>query len=200
MTRTRILQAALQRFSSGDYSETSLKDIAGDVGIKAPSIYAHFANKEQLYTEVYERSIADHSEFFRARIAEVAHREPIERLRHILLGVPDFYRDRPELFELHLRTALSHNLARERGMAEAFQVWDTELSAAVSEAYLAGVATGQLTSVPPEAFTSHFLALMDGIFLQKAYYPPAVYEVHATQTWEVLERFLTPAAAQETTS
>jgi len=41
MTRSRILEAALRRFARGDYADTSLKDIAGDVGIKAPSIYAH---------------------------------------------------------------------------------------------------------------------------------------------------------------
>ncbi|GAA1314387.1 TetR/AcrR family transcriptional regulator [Leucobacter albus] len=200
MTRARILQAALMRFSGGDYSETSLKDIAGDVGIKAPSIYAHFDNKQQLYIEVYERSIAEHREYFRALIAETATSEPLERLKRLLLGVPDFYRERPQLFKLHLRTTLSHNLGRERGIAEAFQVWDTELSATVSEAYLAGVSRGQLTSMPAEAFTSHFLALMDGLFLQKAYYSPAVYDAHVAQTWGALERLIAPAAPTETPS
>lgn len=200
MTRSRILQAALQRFSSGDYSEASLKDIAGDVGIKAPSIYAHFDNKEQLYTEVYARSIADHREYFQALIVEAQTCEPLEQLRRMLFGVRNFYRERPELFELHLRTTLGHNLARARGMAEAFQVWDTELSAVVGEAYLAGVAQGQFTSMPPAAFTSHFLALMDGVFLQMAYYPTELYDEHLTQTWNVLERLLAPRTHQETTA
>ena len=200
MTRSRILQAALQRFSRGDYSATSLKDIAGDVGIKAPSIYAHFASKQQLYVEVYERSIAEHREYFRALIAAGHDTDPLERLRQLLFGVPEFYRDRPELFALHLRTTLSHNLGGEQGMAEAFQVWDTELSAAVSDAYVAGVSTGQLTSLPAEAFTSHFLALMDGLFLQKAYYPPAVYDAHLAQTWEVLKRLIVAEPPAEITT
>ncbi|WP_461640245.1 TetR/AcrR family transcriptional regulator, partial [Leucobacter sp. BZR 635] len=169
------------------------------VGIKAPSIYAHFANKEQLYTEVYERSIAEHREYFRGLIAAAEALAPREALRQILFGVREFYRARPELFELHLRTTLSRNLAGERGMAEAFQVWDIELSAAVSEIYLAGVSLGQLTSMPPEAFTSHFLALMDGLFLQMAHYPPVLYDEHLTQTWDVFERLLDPTPSTETT-
>ncbi|KAM9862059.1 hypothetical protein ACI1US_02059 [Leucobacter sp. BZR 635] len=84
-------------------------------------------------------------------------------------------------------------------MAEAFQVWDIELSAAVSEIYLAGVSLGQLTSMPPEAFTSHFLALMDGLFLQMAHYPPVLYDEHLTQTWDVFERLLDPTPSTETT-
>ena len=200
MTRSRILHAALLRFSSGDYSETSLKDIAGDVGIKAPSIYAHFESKEELYAEVYASSLSDHRDYFTALIAESAALEPLERLRRLLYGVRDFYRERNELFELHLRTTLGHNPTRVRGMAEAFQVWDTELSVAVGEAYLAGVSAGRLTSLPAEAFTSHFLALMDGIFLQMAYYSPELHDEHLAQTWNVLERLIVTTPAQETTA
>lgn len=196
-TRSRILRAALLRFSQSDYTATSLKDIASDVGIKAPSIYAHFTSKEQLYGEVYVKSIEDHRDYFTARIAHATERAPIERLHLLFTGVRDFYRLRPELLEFHLSTALGHNRAQEPGTADTFQGWDEDLSAAVQEAYLAGVSRGQFTSLPPEAFTSHFICLLDGLFLQMGHYPPALYDAHLTQTWDVLVQFLTAHTPQE---
>ncbi|MBC9954507.1 TetR/AcrR family transcriptional regulator [Leucobacter sp. cx-42] len=196
-TRSRILSAALLRFAQSDYTSTSLKDIAADVGIKAPSIYAHFTSKEELYAEVYTRSIGDHQDFFNARIDDAAALEPIERLHQLFTGVREFYRSRPELLEFHLSTALGHNRAKAPGMADTFQVWDADLSAAVREAYLEGVARGQFTSLSPEAFTSHFMCLLDGLFLQMGHYPSALYDAHLTQTWDVLVQFLTAHTSQE---
>lgn len=197
MTRSRILQAALSRFARADYAETSLRDIAVDVGIKAPSIYAHFASKEELYTEVYVLSLAEHRSYFTALLAESEALDPLERLHSILTGVSDFYRSRPDLLALHLRTALGRTMVQSTGLTDAFQVWDAELSAAVRETYLDGVHRGQFTSLPPEAFTSHFLCLMDGLFLQMSHYAPELYEEHLSLTWSTLARFISPAVPSE---
>ena len=52
MTKEAIRQAALQRFAEQGYSATSMAEIAGDVGIKAPAIYAHFKGKTELFFEL----------------------------------------------------------------------------------------------------------------------------------------------------
>lgn len=46
---TRLQEAALKRFASQGYAGTSLAQIAGDAGIKPPSIYAHFKGKDALF-------------------------------------------------------------------------------------------------------------------------------------------------------
>lgn len=195
MTRARILQAALTRFAQTDYAETSLRDIAGDVGIKAPSIYAHFANKEELYTEVYVASLAEHRIYFTTLIAESAAAQPLDRLRHLLHGVRDFYRTNPELLCLHLRTTLGRTNTQVPGLTDAFQVWDAELSKAVRATYLEGETSGQFTSLPADAFTSHFLCLMDGLFLQMGHYSPELYDEHLAGTWHALELLLAAPAS-----
>ncbi len=55
-TIERVLDAAEERFSDEGFRGTSLRDIARDVGIRAPSLYNHFANKEALYAAVLERA------------------------------------------------------------------------------------------------------------------------------------------------
>jgi len=60
-TSDRILDAAEDLFAEKGYSATSLGDVADRVGIRSPSLYSHFKNKEALYAAVLERLLADFS-------------------------------------------------------------------------------------------------------------------------------------------
>jgi AcrR family transcriptional regulator len=61
-TPERILDAAEDLFAEKGYSATSLGDVADRVGIRSPSLYNHFKNKEALYEAVLERLLAVFSE------------------------------------------------------------------------------------------------------------------------------------------
>ncbi len=52
-TRPKALEAALELFSRKGYPATSMGDIAGALGIKAPSLYKHFKGKEELYAALF---------------------------------------------------------------------------------------------------------------------------------------------------
>lgn len=54
---TRLQEAALRRFADQGFNGASLAQIAGDVGIKTPSIYAHFKGKDELYLSLVEPSV-----------------------------------------------------------------------------------------------------------------------------------------------
>ncbi len=53
-TEEKILQSALRLFSEKGYEATKLSEIAEMVGIKAPSLYKHFKNKEEIFSSCVE--------------------------------------------------------------------------------------------------------------------------------------------------
>jgi AcrR family transcriptional regulator len=56
-TAQRILDAAEALFAQRGYAGTTLRDVAAEVGLRTPSLYNHFPNKESLYEAVLERGI-----------------------------------------------------------------------------------------------------------------------------------------------
>ena len=60
-TAERILDAAEDLFAQSGYSATALADVADVVGIRTPSLYNHFKNKEALYGAVLDRLIESFS-------------------------------------------------------------------------------------------------------------------------------------------
>jgi AcrR family transcriptional regulator len=67
MARTRnpdskILKVALALFSSGGYSETTMKEIARGVGMSVGALYLRFRNKEDLCLELVKDQTKDYEE------------------------------------------------------------------------------------------------------------------------------------------
>ncbi|MDE0884439.1 MAG: TetR/AcrR family transcriptional regulator [Myxococcota bacterium] len=56
-TSEHILDAAEACFARKGYAGTTLRNVADVVGIRIPSLYNHFANKEALYAAVLERGM-----------------------------------------------------------------------------------------------------------------------------------------------
>lgn len=53
-TRTKVLESACRIFGSKGYADTSLKDIAEDLGLTITPIYHYFGNKQSLFLAVTE--------------------------------------------------------------------------------------------------------------------------------------------------
>ncbi len=65
-TRGRILEASLRLFAERGYAGTSIRDIAGAVGIQSATLYGHFPSKEHILAvlaeaghEAHRRRLAD---------------------------------------------------------------------------------------------------------------------------------------------
>jgi AcrR family transcriptional regulator len=61
-TRQAILDAALDLFAEKGYFGTSLRDVAGAVGVRESALYNYFASKESLFEALLAEQSADKSE------------------------------------------------------------------------------------------------------------------------------------------
>lgn len=111
VTRDRILDVAEALFAERGFAGTSMRDIAGDAGLTAPSLYNHFAGKDALYSAVLTRGIRPLVELMQ----ELADRDPrVEAEDEVLRRVMAHLARRPHLPRLihHEAVAGGSHLAR----------------------------------------------------------------------------------------
>ncbi|WP_062132690.1 TetR/AcrR family transcriptional regulator [Demequina aestuarii] len=58
-TRERIQTVALERFTSNGYDQTSLREIAEDLGVTKAALYYHFKTKEEILDSLLSQVSAD---------------------------------------------------------------------------------------------------------------------------------------------
>ncbi|MBI5057619.1 MAG: TetR/AcrR family transcriptional regulator [Nitrospirae bacterium] len=75
--KSKVLQAALDLFSSKGYSEAKMAEIARGAGLSVGALYLRFKNKEELFLEL----IKDQTRDFVERTGKLQVEDPVEALR-----------------------------------------------------------------------------------------------------------------------
>ncbi len=104
-THDRILEAALKVFSGHGYTGATTKTIAQEAGVNEVTLFRHFGNKQQLFTEMISRySALPHIE---AALAD--NRSPFEkRLRDLAGRVMRLLEERRDLIAILLAEGPRH--------------------------------------------------------------------------------------------
>ena len=70
-TTEDILDVAERWFAERGFEATSLGDISDGVGIRSPSLYKHFENKEEMFIAVLERLLDPYFEILHRILDEL---------------------------------------------------------------------------------------------------------------------------------
>jgi AcrR family transcriptional regulator len=189
MTRTKLKEAALRLFGQKGYDGTALSEIAKEVGVKTPAIYAFFESKEDLFMTVFEESMNAYNEYIQA-MAETSKGMSTEKKLHaLLLRQYDFHRNKTELATFAFRYLIFPPDFLLDRMQEAFGRFDTLLSSIIGEIMQEGLDRGELAAVPMEMMVDSFLTLMDGLGMQYYYYKsPELFERKLQHAFEMFWR------------
>jgi AcrR family transcriptional regulator len=107
--RAELLDVAARHLAeSGDVEQLSLRGIAAEVGVAAPSIYNHFPNKSALLKAVVDREFEAFDEYVRARAARG--KDPFDRLRRGGLGYLAFAGERPGAYTILFGTRRNESM------------------------------------------------------------------------------------------
>jgi len=80
LLREELLSAAIALLrEKGHEDRVSINAIVSRVGVTPPALYAHFADKDDLFRAVHARGMADFGDFIEARVAKI--RSPLQQLR-----------------------------------------------------------------------------------------------------------------------
>ncbi|SFT25089.1 TetR/AcrR family transcriptional regulator [Paenibacillus sp. BC26] len=194
MTANRLKQAALTLFADSGYEGVSLSEIAKSVGIKTPSIYAHFDSKEQLFIELLEDAIREEREKFLLLLQGMEDHPPIERLYAVFL----FYTDLDQITKgqsFLKRTMLVPPRHLESRLSQYFTTYEEEVTVYVSALLRGSSNGGTLGEEQAERLLALFYALIDGLLVEHKLYDSALYRKRQEQLWSWLREALKPGTA-----
>ncbi len=96
MTAERIKQEAVALFADKGYEATTLTEIAHLVGIKKPSIYAHFSGKEDLFFSVFNEVLEEYIHIIEIIFRDIQGMKPPEQLYYIFEQLVNYFIKNPQ--------------------------------------------------------------------------------------------------------
>ncbi|MFB6365006.1 TetR/AcrR family transcriptional regulator [Paenibacillus elgii] len=185
MTAHKIKASALRLFSQNSYDAVPLSEIAKEVGIKTPSLYAHFKSKEELFLTVYDDCLAEHASRVRQMTDKLTGLGTEQKLQTILLDVCRTYLLSEEYATFLKRTMLFPPSALQEVLRERFAASEEQLTELLRMVFEEGMASGILRREHSEDLTASFYCLLDGSFLQQFYYRPDDWEHRLKAVWSI---------------
>lgn len=136
LSREAIVASAREMVVAGGVEALSLRRLGRHLGVTAPALYAHVADKQDVLRSISESEL----EALAARFEELDDPDPIARIRAHGRAYVEYARDNPELFRVTLmaRSPFSDDAFREANRLPTTATAFSVATVAVEEAIDAG--------------------------------------------------------------
>ncbi|WP_160032690.1 TetR/AcrR family transcriptional regulator [Paenibacillus sp. An7] len=186
MSSTSIKQVALTQFAREGYEGASLRKIAEEVGIKKPSIYAHYKNKEDLFLHVVRYVFG----LERRRILTFFQEQknlgtPLElRLRGLLDWIQEEFESQ-DAGRFLLRMSYFPPQALYREVMDIVYPFLDGLERTLAKFIASEAWDGELSQEEAMQFAIAYMTLIDGISVELLYGDSARYQKRLQAAWPI---------------
>jgi len=156
-TEKSIREAAVKAIAKHGFEAASLRDIAKEVGIRAPSLYNYISSKEQLLYELMKDPLSSMLTEYRALVKEIS--DPADKLRVFVQVHLNFHlRSRLDVFigNMELR---SLSASHYRTISNLREEYARALQAIIEE----GVKSGAFQVSEPRVTSLIMLGMLSGV-------------------------------------
>ncbi len=182
----RIERAALPMFARKGFEGTSLSKIAKSVGIKKPSLYAHFDSKEDLFLAILQKVNRDYRDFLELQVHNYRNMTT-DRQLYCLLIDHSTYLESEDLGLLFKRFMLFPPLVLKDTLNEQFIKSEEALRDVLIAIVKEGKQKGDIQAEQDEVIDA-YICLLDGTFEQLFYYSKVEHEERLQNAWRIFWR------------
>lgn len=195
-TSEKIKLAALMMFTESGYEGASMSEIAKAVGIKAPSIYAHYKSKEQLFLQLIYQVIAEERKQF-MELLQSMEQESIKQQVRRLFG---FFTDLGHMTTGQAflkRTILVPPRHLRDQLRQDFLRYEHELTEGIVAVLRKGALAGMFNALDEERLIAAFYVCVDGMLVENQLYEEELFEKRKQMVWESLWQLWTMTARED---
>ncbi|WJE51674.1 TetR/AcrR family transcriptional regulator [Bacillus cereus] len=189
MTANRIKAVALSHFARYGYEGTSLANIAQEVGIKKPSIYAHFKGKEELYFVCLEAALQKDLQRFTDDIKNFSKSSTEALLINLLKGYAKRFGESEESM-FWLRTSYFPPDAFREQIIEKANAHIENIRELLFPVFKRAKEQDELYNIEIKDALEAYVCLLDGLMVELLYAGLNRFETRLNASWKVFWRGL----------
>lgn len=181
----RICDAAVGHFATYGYDASSLNEIARLAGMRKASLYAHFANKDALFVEAFQRALHVEACFVESAFREEAAAD-VAPGHGLVLHLAERYR-LSENLRFILRTAFLPPADIKQAVTLGFEDYLEGVRRGFTKVLRASYAWAERDVTRLEIYADAYLGIIDSLHVELMYADPAVYARRAASLLKILD-------------
>ena len=171
-------------FSEKGYEATTLADIAQEIGIKKPSIYAHFPSKMNLFLVIVEAVKNDYRSCWLEALEKSAHLPADERLNFILFSVSSYFINHKDNLSFLVRIWLFPPAECVNDALVPLHELNAELITEIATIFKKGMDDRIFQRESPQEMAHAYFCLLDGYLSRVIRYPDFDYKKALSIIWK----------------
>ncbi|GEL76716.1 TetR/AcrR family transcriptional regulator [Tenuibacillus multivorans] len=190
-TKDKILETSIKLFSELGYEGTSMMQVAEAVGIKKPSLYAHFDSKEKIFISTVEKVAVEYVNFISETINDLKDNSTEDKLLNLLQTTYRVYNSDDHLGEFFYRFVLFSPSNLKNQVREIIKDSDRKLHILLQKIIEDGKQHNELDpELSSESVLRSYLCIFNNIDVDARYYSLKGKELdkHLLMIWEVFWR------------